>query len=153
MSTKQKVLIVGNVGNDPEVRRFEDGGVLVNFSVATNKRYKNRLGEKVEETEWHRIVMRDKKAELVEKYVTKGTKLWLEGELKTRGYEKGGETRYITEIHCFEMTFLGGDRKDTSATPQNPAVQGTVAQGDSEVDDLPFVVNLVLLFSSYMYFI
>jgi single-strand DNA-binding protein len=121
-----KVILIGNVGKDPEIFNFDNGGKVANFSLATSGSYKNKQGEKVDSTEWHNIVIREKLADLCEKYVNKGDKLYLEGSIKTRKYESKGETKYITEIHCYKVTFLGGKKGE-----QAPDVNG-------EGDDLPF---------------
>lgn len=109
-----KVILIGNVGQDPEVRRFENGDSVANFSLATSEKYKNRNGEKVEDTEWHNIVMRGKVVEVVEKHVTKGMKLYVEGKKKTRMYEKDGEKRYVVEIVCWDMTFVDSKVQQSS---------------------------------------
>lgn len=109
MSTlRNKVQLIGNLGNDPEIIKLESGRTLAKFSLATNEIYKNAAGEKVEETQWHNIVAWNKTAEIIEKYVTKGKEIAIDGKLTTRSYEtKEGEKRYITEVVCSEMVMLG----------------------------------------------
>ncbi len=104
---KNRVQLIGHVGNDPEVRTFE-GGKVANFSIATNETYTNKKGEKVEQTEWHRIVAWDKNAEIIEKSVTKGKEIAIEGKLSTRSYDdKDGNKRYITEVTVSDIMILG----------------------------------------------
>ncbi|WP_411029648.1 single-stranded DNA-binding protein [Spongiimicrobium sp. 3-5] len=105
---RNKVQLIGNLGNDPEIIDLENGGKLAKFSVATNETYKNAKGEKVTDTQWHNVVVWGKTAEIVESYLTKGREVALEGKLTNRSYEtKEGEKRYITEIKCNELLLLG----------------------------------------------
>lgn len=104
-----KAILVGNVGGDPEVRTTASGAKVANFSLATSRKWKNKNGEQQESTQWHKIVLWSALADLAEKYVKKGSQLYLEGEIEYRTYEdKEGQTRYITEINGREMRFLGG---------------------------------------------
>ena len=109
MSTlRNQVKLIGHVGNDPEIKSFDGGKKLVNFTLATNESYKNDKGEKVEETQWHKLVAWGKTAEIIEKYVTKGKEIAVEGKLTHRSYEdKNGEKRYITEVVVNEVMLLG----------------------------------------------
>ncbi|WP_166382926.1 single-stranded DNA-binding protein [Polaribacter sp. 11A2H] len=109
MSTlKNKVQLIGNVGNVPEVKTLEDGKKVVNFSLATNEFYKNSDGEKVQNTQWHAIVAWGKIAEIVAEYVGKGKEVAIEGKLTSRSYEtKEGEKRYVTEVVADEILLLG----------------------------------------------
>jgi single-strand DNA-binding protein len=103
-----KAILVGNVGNDPEVRHLEAGTPVANFSLATSETYKNRDGEKVTQTEWHNIVVWRGLAEVVEKYVRKGQQLFIEGRIRTRSWDdKDGNKRYTTEIVADTMQMLG----------------------------------------------
>ncbi|MFC6877266.1 single-stranded DNA-binding protein [Flavobacterium myungsuense] len=105
---KNRVQLIGNVGNDPEIKNLEGGKKLANLTIATNDSYKNDKGEKVEQTEWHRVVAWGKTAEIIEKYVTKGNQVAIEGKLSHRSYEdKNGEKRYITEIVVSDLLMLG----------------------------------------------
>ena len=105
---KNRVQLIGNVGNDPEIKNLEGGKKLANLTIATNDSYKNDKGEKVEQTEWHRVVAWGKTAEIIEKYVTKGNQVAIEGKLSHRSYEdKNGEKRYVTEIVVSELLMLG----------------------------------------------
>lgn len=105
---KNRVQLIGNLGNDPEIVNLEGGSKLAKFSIATSDSYKNAQGEKVEETQWHNIVAWGKTAEIVENFLTKGKQVAVEGKLVHRSYEtKEGERRYITEIKCNELLMLG----------------------------------------------
>ena len=109
MSTlRNKVQLIGNLGNNPEIITLESGKKLAKFSIATNENYKNSKGEKVTDTQWHNIVAWNKTAEIIEKYLEKGSEVAIEGKLTTRSYEtKEGEKRYITEVVCNELLMLG----------------------------------------------
>jgi single-strand DNA-binding protein len=104
---KNRVQLIGHVGNDPEVKSFE-GGKVANLTLATNDAYTNKKGEKVEQTEWHRLVAWDKNAEIIEKFVAKGKEIAIEGKLSNRSYDdKEGNKRYITEVVVSEIMLLG----------------------------------------------
>jgi single-strand DNA-binding protein len=105
---KNRVQLIGHVGNDPEIKTFDGGKTLANFTLATNESYKNDKGEKVEETQWHRLVAWGKTAEIIEKYVTKGKEIAIDGKLTHRSYDdKNGEKRYVTEVVVNEVLLLG----------------------------------------------
>ena len=105
---RNKVQLIGNLGNDPEIVNMDSGTKLAKFSIATNETYKNAKGEKVTDTQWHNVVAWGKTAEIVENYLTKGNEVAVEGKLIHRSYEnKEGEKRYITEIKCKELLMLG----------------------------------------------
>ena len=105
---KNRVQLIGNLGQDPEIVTLESGSKLAKFSIATSDYYKNAKGEKVEDTQWHNIVAWGKTAEIVESYLTKGKQVAVEGKLIHRTYEtKEGEKRYFTEIKCNELLMLG----------------------------------------------
>lgn len=107
-SLKNKVQLIGNLGNDPEMITMENGSKLAKFSIATNETYKNAEGEKVTDTQWHNVVAWGKLAEIAENYLAKGKEVMIEGKLMTRSYEtKDGDKRYITEVKCNEMLMLG----------------------------------------------
>lgn len=145
-----KVILIGNVGNDPEVNYVKEDVPVAKFSLATSESYTNRQGEKVENTEWHNIVIWRGLAKVVEKYVKKGTKLYIEGKLTTRKYEKDGQTKYFTEIVAKEMRMLdrakdsGGANQSTPAGYENTKANNAPVNDDNsiedlnEVDDLPF---------------
>ncbi|MGQ8337694.1 single-stranded DNA-binding protein [Sunxiuqinia sp. A32] len=142
-----KVLLIGNVGRDPEVRHLDKGVAVANFPLATSESYTAKNGEKVTTTEWHNIVVWRGLAEVVEKYVTKGDKLYLEGKIRTRSWDdKDGNKRYTTEIYVDNMEMLGGksqsggDSSNQQAAAQNEPTK-SVNEPDyeqSEEDDLPF---------------
>jgi single-strand DNA-binding protein len=103
-----KAMLIGNLGSDPEIRTTGNGTRVAQFSVATSRRWNDRSGQQQEKTEWHRIVVWDKLVEIVEKYVKKGDRLYVEGEIEYRSYEdKDGNTKYITEIRAREVVLLG----------------------------------------------
>ena len=105
---KNKVQLIGNVGNEPEIKTFDGGKKVVNFTLATNESYKNDKGEKVEQTEWHRVSAWGKTADIIEQFVTKGKEIAIEGKLTHRSYDdKNGEKRYITEVVASDVLLLG----------------------------------------------
>lgn len=104
-----KVILVGNLGNDPEIRYMPNGNAVANVSLATSDSWKDKAtGEQQEKTEWHRVVFFNRLAEIVEQYVKKGSKLYVEGRLQTRSWEQDGVKRYSTEIVASEMQMLDG---------------------------------------------
>jgi single-strand DNA-binding protein len=107
-SLKNRVQLIGHVGQEPEVKTLEGGKKLANISIATNEVYYKENGDKVEQTDWHRVTAWGKTAEIIEKYVTKGKELAITGKLSTRSYDdKNGEKRYITEIIANEILLIG----------------------------------------------
>lgn len=154
MAGINKVILVGNLGKDPEVRYLEGGTAVANFPIATSETYKDRTsGERKTNTEWHNIVVWRGLAEIAEKYLKKGSQIYLEGKLRTRQWQdKDGNNRYTTEIVADNLQMLG--RKDenasTSPTPPAPAPAAAPAKdtpatptpeidkSNNEVDDLPF---------------
>jgi single-strand DNA-binding protein len=105
---KNRVQLIGNVGNDPVIKSFEGGKKVANFTIATNDSYKNDKGERVDQTEWHPLVAWGKTAEIIEKYVTKGKQIAIDGKLSHRTYEdKNGDKRFITEVVVNEVMLLG----------------------------------------------
>lgn len=140
-----KVILVGNVGNDPEIKHLDQDVKLARFSMATSESYRAKNGERVTTTEWHNIVVWRGLAGVVEQYVKKGSKLYIEGKITNRKYEKDGETKYFTEIVANNMVML--DSKDSSDNNEdrnsppnqnqfNPA--STEANEQDDPDDLPF---------------
>lgn len=109
MSTlRNKVQLIGNLGQDPEIVSLDSGKKLAKFSLATNDSYKNKQGERVEDTQWHNIVAWGKTVDVIEKYLTKGREVAIEGKLTSRSWEtKEGEKRYTTEVVCNELLLLG----------------------------------------------
>ena len=105
---RNKVQLIGNLGNDPEIINLESGKMLAKFSIATNESYKNAKGEKITDTQWHNVVAWGKTAEIIEKYVTKGKEVAIEGKLTNRSWEdKEGNKRYTTEVVCSEVMMFG----------------------------------------------
>lgn len=106
---RNKVQLIGNLGNNPEIVNLESGKKIAKFSIATNEIYKNAEGEKVQDTQWHNIVAWGKTAEIIEKYVMKGNEIAVEGKLTNRSYDdKEGNKRYITEVVASEILMFGG---------------------------------------------
>lgn len=137
-----KVILLGNLGKDPVVKRLESGTTVANFSIATSETWKDKDGNKQEKTEWHNIVIFGKLAEVVEKYVKKGSKIYIEGKISYETYEKEGEKKYATKIIADSMTMLGGGNS-TEGRAEPKASEPT--QGEQEVpttegdeEDLPF---------------
>ncbi|MFT5893056.1 MAG: single-strand DNA-binding protein [Dokdonia sp.] len=148
--TVNKVILIGHTGDEVKMHYFEGGNSIGRFPLATNEEYTNRTtGERVSNTEWHNIVVRNKAAEICEKYLRKGDKVYIEGRLKTRKWtdDKGLE-RYSTEIQCIDFTFLtpkgeGQPQSNTptqepQATPQKPQATPPQTGPAEDVDDLPF---------------
>ncbi len=141
MAGVNKVILVGNLGKDPEVRHLESGAVVANFPLATSDSYKDRkTGERITQTEWHNIVIWRGLAEVAEKYLKKGSSVYVEGKLRTRSWDdKDGNKRYTTEIVADNMTMLGG--KNDGSVPQNTnsSEEPSSAPFDNEAaGDLPF---------------
>ncbi len=109
MAGLNKVMLIGNLGRDPEIRYSQQGLAVVNFSIATSETWTDKnSGDRQEKTEWHRIVSFGKQAEILEKYLSKGSSVYIEGRLQTRNWEKDGQTHYTTEIVVSNFQFLGG---------------------------------------------
>lgn len=107
-SLRNKVQLIGNLGNDPEIITLESGKKLAKFSLATNENYKDASGQKIDNVQWHNLVAWNKTADIVEKYVTKGKEVAIEGKLTSRSYEtKDGEKRYVTEVVVSELMMFG----------------------------------------------
>lgn len=143
-----KVIIVGNLGQDPEIRTTPQGTPVGTINVATSDSYKDKNGEWQENTEWHRITLWDYMADTAGKYLHKGSKVYIEGKLQTRSYEKDGITRYVTEIRAMQMVMLdpspnsGGGNYDNSSN-QNQSSSSTKSNEsdfitEEEDDDIPF---------------
>lgn len=145
--TVNKVMLIGHTGDEVKMHYFEGGGSIGRFPLATNETYTNRTtGEKVNNTEWHNIVVRNKAAEICEKYLKKGDKVYIEGRLKTRKWQDDkGMDRYSTEIQCTDFTFLTPKSDDGQYTPSSEPQQNeksdnktAVQEPIGENDDLPF---------------
>ena len=144
-----KVILVGNLGKDPEIRHLENGATVANFSIATSENYKDRkTGEKVSQTEWHNIVAWRGLAEITEKYLKKGQKVYIEGKLKTRSWQdQDGNNRYSTEVITDNLTMLGSSIQNettsnlsdgqTNKASENKNIEKEFSAPNDE-DDLPF---------------
>lgn len=134
MSGINKVILIGNLGADPKIKYIDSGIAVANFSLATTENYKNKQGERVSQTEWHNIVMWRGLAEVAEKYLKKGSSIYVEGKIRTRKWEdKDGVTRYSTEILADSMTMLGAKQ----SSQESQSVTNVESANDS-LDDLPF---------------
>jgi single-strand DNA-binding protein len=140
MASVNKAILVGNLGKDPEIRYMPDGNQVAQFSIATTEKWKDKNGEAQERTDWHRIVMYRKLAEIAAKYLKKGSSAYIEGRLSTKEYtDKEGIKRYITEIIADTMKMLGSKPTSQNGQPSNQA--GTDVNNDSgfdDNDDIPF---------------
>lgn len=147
MSSLNKAMIIGRLGQDPDVRYTQSNTAVANLSVATSERYKDNMGEWKENTEWHRVVAWGRLAEICQEYLKKGSQVYIEGPIQTRKWEdKEGQTRYTTEIKALTMTMLDskGDRSDADV-PKKPESSQPVSSSvdlnedfDDIDDDLPF---------------
>ncbi|MBT8245779.1 MAG: single-stranded DNA-binding protein [Winogradskyella sp.] len=146
--TLNKVMLIGHLGDEVKMHYFDDKNCVGRFPLATNETYTNKqTNERVSNTEWHNIVVRNKAAEICEKYLSKGDKVYIEGRIKTRKWtdDKGME-RYSTEIQCTDFTFLSNknEQQGTNPAPQNTAQTPATAKPASDAsitddnDDLPF---------------
>jgi len=141
--TINKVILIGHLGDEIKMYRFDEGNAVGRFPLATNETYTNRqTGERVTNTDWHNIVVRNKLAEICEKYLSKGDKVYLEGRIKNRQYEVEGQKRYTTEIHVQEMTFLSTKKELNASNDNMHASTPTPSINNQNVpiqeDDLPF---------------
>ena len=143
MSGVNKVILVGRLGKDPEVRNLESGATVASFSVATTETYKDKTtGERKEITEWHNVVLWRGLADVAAKYLHKGDQIYIEGKLRTRSWEKEGVTRYTTEVLGDNMTLLGNKPGGASNSEKPaqivPAARNEMAPAPDATDDLPF---------------
>ena len=138
--TVNKVMLIGHLGDDVKVHYFDDKNSIGRFPLATNESYTNKqTGEKISTTEWHNIVVRNKLAEICEKYLSKGDKIYCEGRIKTRQWEQDGIKRYMTEIHVIDMTFLTTKKElNTPSQGAAPTPQPSENKPSEKEDDLPF---------------
>lgn len=142
-----KATLVGHVGRDPEIRNMSNGDAVATVSLATTEKWKDKNGERQEKTEWHRLVFFGKLADIVDKYVHKGSLIYVEGKLTTRKWEKDGVERYTTEINCNEMKLLNkveGDndsrREERTREPRRESRPAPKRSNDFEDfdDSIPF---------------
>ena len=135
-----KVVLVGRLGKDPEVRHLSDTSSVCNFTLATNESYKDRQGNRVDQTEWHNItIWRPGLVGVAEKYLQKGKLIYLEGKLKTRAWDdKEGNKRYTTEVHVDQLQMLERSQDSSPAmTPQNTVTSSNSSQGGQSIIDSP----------------
>lgn len=145
MSSVNKVILVGNVGNDPEIRTFQNGGRVANLSLATTEKWKDKeTGEKKEKTEWHRVsVPNDALVKVIENYVKKGSKLYIEGQLETRKWQDAnGQEKYSTEVvlrpYNGDITLLDSRGSDNTRSDPTPEMQAAQIPNDEFEDEIPF---------------
>ena len=140
MASVNKVILVGNLGKDPEVKKFDSGIKNASFSLATTEKFKNKAGEMVSNTEWHNIVVWGTLSDVAEKYLKKGSQIYLEGKIKTSSWEdKSGAKRYKTEIYADSFTMLGVKDVQSNEPKKENATQ-TELSHNPDIDDieLPF---------------
>lgn len=139
-----KVILLGNVGNEPELRQIPNGGAVVNFSLATSESWKDKnTGNQETRTEWHRVVAFNRLAEIIAEYVKKGSQIYIEGQLRTRKWDKDGVTQYSTEVVASEMQILGSRNNSGSSFGGNnaPSASQQVTgnnQAPDFMDEIPF---------------
>lgn len=150
MAGVNKVILIGNLGKDPEVRYLENGKAVANVTLATTERYKDREGNQVENTEWHDLEMWDGLAKIAEQYLSKGKSIYVEGKIKTDSWQdEQGMKKNRTRIRVQNMTMLGGPGAPTGGAPEmssapqqmaapTPQPQAAPAKEENSIDDLPF---------------
>ena len=136
--TLNKVMLIGHLGDEVKMHHFEGGGSIARISLATNESYTNKnSGEKINNTEWHNLVAKNKVAEIFEKYLSKGDKIYVEGRIKSRKWQnESGEDRYTTEIIVNEFTFLSNKKDDTRLSSEETNTQ--IEKSSENINDLPF---------------
>jgi single-strand DNA-binding protein len=138
MAGVNKVILVGNLGADPEIRTLESGAKVATISIATTEFYKDRNGERQSQTEWHRVVLWRGLAGVAEDFLKKGSQVYVEGKLRTRSYDdQNGVKRYVTEIEARDLNMLG-KRDEEYTSPNQPLENPNPSQPNQEEDDLPF---------------
>lgn len=135
---KNKVNLIGRLGDNPEIKNFDEGLKIANVKLATSEKYTNKQGEKVEETQWHSLVFFGKKAEIVEKFLNKGDMIDVEGKIKYESYDKDGEKKYFTRIHCSDIVMLGGNRNDSNSNSAMNVPSQQVPSYEDDSNSLPF---------------
>ena len=149
MASVNKVILVGNLGRDPEVRYLPDGGAITNVSIATTDVWKDKDGTKQDKTEWHRVVFFSRLAEIAGEYLKKGSQIYIEGRLQTRKWQdKDGQEKYTTEIVAEKLQMLGGrasggdmgerNAPSNSSSPSNAPANRSAGRMDDFEDDIPF---------------
>jgi len=138
MAGVNKVILIGNLGKDPEVRHLDTGVAVANFSLATTESYTNKKGERVNQTEWHNVVLWRGLADIAEKYLKKGNSVYIEGKIHNRRWEDSeGNTKYATDIIADKMTMLGS-KPENAETPSSAPKETPDKTEESGSDDLPF---------------
>ena len=140
MSSVNKALIIGNLGQDPEIKYTQSGSPVANLSVATSERWKDKnTGEQKEQTEWHRVVVFGRLAEIAEQYLKKGSKVFIEGKIQTRDWEDSeGNKKYTTEVVAREMTMLDSRASTDSSASSSDNSAKDAAKDDNSEEDIPF---------------
>lgn len=148
MASVNKVILIGNLGADPEIKSFDNGGMIANFNLATTERWKDKnTGETKEQTDWHRVtVRRAPLAKVVQDYIRKGMSVYIEGRLRNRSWETNGEKKYVTEVDVEELTILTPKSQNSAAPIQATPVSAAAASMQATPvtssapgeDDLPF---------------
>ena len=146
MASVNKVILVGNLGRDPEVRYMPDGGAITNVSIATTDTWKDKDGSKQEKTEWHRVVFFSRLAEIAGEYLKKGSQIYIEGRLQTRKWQdKDGQEKYTTEVIAEKMQMLGGrsggaemGERNSMPSSSSPSNNRSAGRMDDFEDDIPF---------------
>jgi len=134
-----KVHLIGNLGQDPETRYMPSGGAVTNISIATTEAWKDKqTGEKKERTEWHRVAAFGRLAEIMGEYLRKGSQVYIEGKLRTRKYDKDGQTHYSTEIIADQMQMLGSRQGQSQSAPSSQPAAPPQSNSDDFDDDVPF---------------
>ncbi|KKL18996.1 hypothetical protein LCGC14_2469920 [marine sediment metagenome] len=134
-----KVHLIGNLGQDPETRYMPSGGAVTNISIATTEAWKDKqTGEKKERTEWHRVAAFGRLAEIMGEYLRKGSQVYIEGKLRTRKYDKDGQTHYSTEIIADQMQMLGSRQGQSQSAPSSQPAAPPQSNSDDFDDDIPF---------------
>lgn len=139
MASVNKVILIGNLGRDPELKSTQSGAAVCNFSIAATEKWKGKDGDWQESTEWHKITAWGKQAENCDKYLNKGSSVYVEGRLETRSWDgKDGEKKYSTDIVAQKVVFLGGGQGATRGhSPSSPS-QHNESPGTPDDDDIPF---------------
>ncbi len=139
MAGLNKVMIIGRLGQNPDMKYTPGGRAVCNLSIATSEEWKDQAGQKQSRTEWHRVVAFGKQAEILEKYLSKGDQMYLEGRLQTDSWEKNGQKHYTTQIMLSEFRFLGGNGKSQGNQGNGGyQPQGNYQQQPPRQDDIPF---------------
>ncbi len=139
MASVNKVILVGNLGRDPEVRYTAGGTPVANFTLATNERWTDPAGEKKERTEWHRIVVWGKQAEIAGEYLRKGRQVYVEGSIQTREWnDRDGNKRSTTEVRAQRIQLLGRPEERPAAAPQSAGEEVAEPEAEFSPDDIPF---------------